>query len=123
MVRAGQKEQIVDFSTLSIVKFGDKDSLGEFLFVNAVQHQTFRTVFFDQGIQVPAYPLGDADIENLDDWLQAHQVEHQQFASLLGLQNPFNMLDADWNNEASFYDWLGTHLTIHEQIAAELGLS
>ena len=113
----------MDFSTLSIVKFGDKDSLGEFLFVNAAQHQTFRDTFFDQGIQVPAYPLGDVDIENLDDWLQAHQVEHQQFASLLGLQNPFNMLDADWNNEESFYDWLATHLTIHEQIAAALGLS
>ena len=113
----------MDFSTLSIVKFGDKDSLGEFLFVNAAQHQTFRDTFFDQGIQVPAYPLGDADIENLDDWLQAHQVEHQSFAGLLGLQNPFNMLDVDWNVEEDFYDWLASHLYIHQQIAAALNLS
>lgn len=113
----------MDFDALSIVKFGDRDSLGEFLFANSVQHQVFRETFFDQGIQVPAYPLGDADIDNLDDWLQAHQVEHQQFASLLGLQNPFNMLDTDWNKEEDFYDWLATHLTIHEQIAASLGIS
>jgi hypothetical protein len=33
------------------------------------------------------------------------------------------MLDADWNNEESFYDWLATHLSIHEQIAAALGLT
>jgi len=113
----------MDFGTLSIVKFGDKDSLGEFLFVNSVQHQVFRETFFAQGIQVPAFPLADADIDNLDDWLLPHQVEHQSFSALLGLENPFNMLDADWNNEESFYDWLATHLSIHEQIAAALGLT
>jgi hypothetical protein len=113
----------VDFATLSIVKFGDRDSLGEFLFVNSVQHQVFRETFFAQGIQVPAFPLADADIDNLDDWLLPHQVEHQSFAALLGLENPFNMLDADWNNEEAFYDWLATHLSIHEQIAAALGLT
>jgi len=113
----------VDFATLSIVKFGDRDSLGEFLFVNSVQHQVFRETFFAQGIQVPAFPLADADIDNLDDWLLPHQVEHQSFAALLGLENPFNMLDADWNNEESFYDWLATHLSIHEQIAVALGLT
>jgi len=113
----------VDFATLSIVKFGDRDSLGEFLFINSVQHQVFRETFFAQGIQVPAFPLADADIDNLDDWLLPHQVEHQSFAALLGLENPFNMLDADWNNEESFYDWLATHLSIHEQIAVALGLT
>ena len=113
----------MDFATLSIVKFGDRDSLGEFLFVNSVQHQVFRETFFAQGIQVPAFPLADADIDNLDDWLLPHQVEHQSFAALLGLENPFNMLDADWNNEESFYDWLATHLSIHEQIAVALGLT
>ena len=113
----------MDFGTLSIVKFGDKDSLGEFLFVNSVQHQVFRETFFAQGIRVPAFPLADADIDNLDDWLLPHQVEHQSFAALLGLENPFNMLDADWNNEESFYDWLATHLSIHEQIAVALGLT
>lgn len=113
----------MDFATLSIVKFGDRDSLGEFLFINSVQHQVFRETFFAQGIQVPAFPLADADIDNLDDWLLPHQVEHQSFAALLGLENPFNMLDADWNNEESFYDWLATHLSIHEQIAVALGLT
>lgn len=113
----------MDFDSLSIVKFGDKDSLGEFLFANGVQHQVFRETFMNAGTLVPAYPLSDADIDNLDDWLLAHQAEHQQFAALLGLENPFNMLDTDWNNEESFYDWLATHLYTHEQIAAAMGLS
>ena len=39
----------------------------------------------------------------------AHQVEHQAFASLLGLENPFNLLDTDWNVESDFYDWLNQH--------------
>ena len=113
----------MDFDTLSIVEFGDKEGLQRFLFENSIQHQLFRDTFFDQGLQVPAYPLYEADPDNLDDWLQAHQVEHQFFAAQLGLSNPFNMLDADFGKQDDFYDWLGQHLTIHEQIAEALGLN
>ena len=108
--------------TLSIVKFGDFDSLGEFLFENGVQHKLFQEQFMDNGISVPIYPIIDVDINNLDDWLLAHQVEHQAFASLLGLNNPFNLLDVDFNNEEDFYDWIASHLFIHQQIAAALGV-
>ena len=106
----------MNFETLSIVKFGDVDSLGEFLFENAQQHKYFQETFMDLGINVPVYPLADANPDNLDDWLLAHQVEHQAFAGLLGLNNPFNMLDVDFNNESEFYDWIASHLYIHEQI-------
>lgn len=113
----------MDFDTLSIVKFGDKDSLGLFLFENGLQHKLFQETFMDQGIAVPVYPITDANIDNLDDWLEAHQVEHQAFAALLDLNNPFNLLDTDWNKEEDFYDWIASHLYIHEQIAAALNLS
>lgn len=113
----------MDMATLSIVKFGDVDSLGEFLFENGVQHQLFRETFMDKGIKVPAYPITDVNIDNLDDWLLPHQDEHQAFASLLGLNNPFNMLDVDFNKEDDFYDWIASHLFIHQQIAAALNLS
>lgn len=113
----------MNFDTLSIVKFGDVDSLGEFLFENGIQHKLFQETFMDQGISVPIYPIIDANTDNLDDWLLAHQVEHQAFSGLLGLNNPFNMLDVDFNNESDFYDWIASHLYIHEQIAAALNLS
>ena len=112
----------MDWDSLSYVKFGDKDSLGVFLFENGIQHQRFRDIFHAKGIQVPAYPITDAATENLDDWLLAHQDEHQSFANLLQLDNPFNMLDVNFQDESDFYDWLGTHLTIHQEIAATLGL-
>jgi len=108
---------------LSYVKFGDKESLGAFLFENGLQHRLFQQTFMDSGISVPIYPIMDAETDNLDDWLQAHQVEHQAYAALLGLDNPFNMLDVDFNNETDFYDWIATHLYTHEQIAASLGLT
>jgi hypothetical protein len=111
----------MDFETLSIVKFGDVDSLGEFLFENGTQHKLFQETFMDQGISVPVYPITDASVDNLDDWLLAHQVEHQAFATLLNLNNPFNLLDVDFNNEEDFYDWIASHLSIHQQIAAGLG--
>ena len=112
----------MDMDTLSMVEFGNNESLGEFLFENGLQHKLFQEVFMDSGITVPIYPIIDAETSNLDDWLLAHQVEHQAFAGLLGLNNPFNMLDVDFNNESDFYDWLASHQYIHEQIVAQLGL-
>jgi hypothetical protein len=112
----------MNMSTLSSVEYGNDESLGEFLFENGLQHKLFQETFMDSGISVPVYPIMDAQTDNLDDWLLAHQVEHQSFAGLLGLNNPFNMLDVDFNNESDFYDWLASHLYIHEQIAASLGL-
>ena len=112
----------MNMEVLSIVKFGDAESLGEFLFENGVQHYLFWEQLTDSGFTYPKYPITDADINNLDDWLLAHQEEHQALAAYLGLSNPFNMLDVDFNKEQDFYDWLGTHLTIHEQIAQSLGL-
>lgn len=113
----------MNFETLSIVKFGDVDSLGEFLFENGTQHKLFQQTFQRSGINVPIFPITDANTDNLDDWLLAHQVEHQSFARLLNLNNPFNMLDVDFNNESDFYDWIASHLYIHQQIAAALGIS
>jgi hypothetical protein len=113
----------MNFNSLSIVEFGDRDSLGEMLFENGLQHQLFRDTLFRKGVPVPAYPLFDADPDNLDDWLLAHQVEHQLFARVLNLGNPFNLLDVNWNKEDQFYDWISNHLTIHQQIAAGLGLN
>lgn len=109
--------------TLSIVKFGDVDSLGEFLFENGTQHKLFQQTLQRQGVNVPIFPITDADTNNLDDWLLAHQVEHQAFAKILNLNNPFNMLDVDFNNESDFYDWIASHLYIHQQIAAKLNVT
>ena len=112
----------MDFDSLSTVEYGHDEALQVFLFENGLQHKLFQEVFMDSGLSVPIYPLMDAEIKNLDDWLLAHQVEHQAFAGLLGLNNPFNMLDVDFNNESDFYDWVASHLYIHQQIAASLGL-
>ena len=89
---------------------------------NGIQHQAFAERLIDLGFTVPRYPLIDADVEDLDDWLAIHQIEHQAFATILDLDNPFNLLDADWNKEDDFYDWLASHLYIHEQIVSSLGL-
>lgn len=112
----------MNMDSLSAVEYGNDESLQGFLFENGLQHKLFQETLMDAGISVPVYPLMDAQISNLDDWLLAHQVEHQAYAGLLGLNNPFNMLDVDFNNESDFYDWLASHLYIHEQIVSSLGL-
>ena len=112
----------MNFDDLSTVEFGDVDGLGRMLFENGLQHQLFYEILADSGIAVPKYPITDADTRQLDDWLFVHNQEHQSFATILNLDNPFQLLDADWNVEDDFYDWLGVHLTIHKQIAARLGV-
>ena len=112
----------MNMDTLSIVKWGDVESLGEFLFEIGIQHQVFWETMTDKGQTYDKYPITDALPENLDDWLLAHQQEHQALSAYLGLSNPFNMLDVDFNKETDFYDWIGTHLTIHELISSSLGL-
>lgn len=113
----------MNFETLSYVQFGDRDGLGEFMFENGVQHQLFYEILADRGIAIIKYPITDADPANLDDWLFVHNQEHEALASQLGLDNPFQLIDADWNVENDFYDWIGVHQTIHQQIAAALGVS
>lgn len=114
----------MDFSILADVRFGSVPSLYPFLFENGLQHQLFRDTLYRKGVSnVPSYPLIDLDPDNLDDWLLAHENEHQFFAAKLHLSNPFNMLDVDWNDQDSFYDWVATHLLAHEQIASSLNLS
>lgn len=113
----------MNMDTLSNVKFGDVDSLQEMLFENAQQHKLFWETLTDEGLTIPAFPITEANPDNLDDWLQIHQVEHQAFAAALNLDNPFNLLDTDWNVEADFYDWLQSHLYIHQLIAAQLGFN
>jgi hypothetical protein len=112
----------MDMSALSSAEFGNVESLNAMLFENGMQHQLFRDTVFRLGQSVPAYPLMEADVDNLDDWLIAHQDEHQAYASLLGLNNPFNLLDVDWNDQDQFYDWISSHLFIHETIASALGV-
>jgi hypothetical protein len=112
----------MNFDALSMVKFGDVDSLKAFIFENGVQHKTFAETLADQGTLITRFPIMDADPSDLEDWLLAHQVEHQGFAAALGLSNPINLLDSNWNHEADFYDWISTHLSIHIQINEALGL-
>jgi len=112
----------VNMDVLSYVKFGDKDGLAEMLFENGVQHRLFHQIITDTGVTYPKYPITDANPENLDDWLFVHNQEHESLASILILDNPFQLLDADWKVEDDFYDWLGVHLSIHEQIASALGV-
>ena len=107
---------------LSYVEFGDVDGLGVMLFENGVQHRLFYEQLADKGILIPQYPLIDADPDNLDDWLFVHNQEHERLASQLNLDNPFQLINADWNVEDDFYDWIGVHLSIHQQIVKVLNL-
>lgn len=105
-----------------MVRHGDVDSLKAFILENGIQHKTFAETLMDSGTVIARFPLMDADPNDLEDWLLAHQVEHQALSAVLNLSNPVNLMDTNWNDESSFYDWISTHLSLHEQILVALGL-
>ena len=97
----------MDFDALSTVEYGNDDALQVFLFENGLQHKLFQEVFMDSGFSVPIYPLMDAEIKNLDDWLLAHQVEHQYFDRWihdLGKTDWFAATGENQNRQKSTYD-------------------
>jgi hypothetical protein len=112
----------MNMDNLSYVEFGDVDGLGVMLFENGIQHKLFYEQLADKGILIPQYPIIDAEPDNLDDWLFVHNQEHERLASQLNLDNPFQLINADWQVEDDFYDWIGVHLSIHQQIVKVLGL-
>lgn len=113
----------MNMNDLSSVQWNDTQGLQVFLMENALQHALFRTTFAKQGLITPSYNLFDLQIENTDDWMLPHQNEHQAYAEILGLDNPINLLDMNWNDEEQFYDWIADHYFIHTAIASELGLT
>ena len=112
----------MDMDAISLVRHGDIDSLQGFALENGLQHQLFYDTLADNGVQLPKFPLIDINPNDVEDWLLAHQVEHQAISAQLELSNPVNLLDSNWNDESSFYDWISTHLSLHQQIVAALGL-
>lgn len=110
-------------SALTVVTFGDQDGLREMLWENSQQHDLYRQVIGQRfSRSIPAYPIADADFNNLDDWLLIHFQVHQAEDRALGLSSPFNLLDVDWNKEADFYEWLSSHADAMQQRANALGL-
>ena len=117
-----QTRSNMNLDNLSNVVFGDADGLREMIFENAQQHRTFYIQLLDQDIVIPQYPLADADLDDLDDWLWSHYQEHEVLANRLSLENPFDLFDTDWNQEDDFYEWLQGHLSVHQSIINRLGL-
>jgi hypothetical protein len=112
----------MNMDAISLVRHGDTDSLQAFALENGLQHQLFADTLADLDIRIPKFPIIDINPNDIEDWLLAHQVEHQAISAELGLSNPVNLLDSNWNDEDSFYDWIGTHLSLHQQIVVALGL-
>ena len=93
----------MNMDALSLVRHGDTDSLQAFALENGLQHQLFADTLADLDIRIPKFPIIDINPNDIEDWLLAHQVEHQAISAELGLSNPVNLLDANWNDEESFY--------------------
>jgi hypothetical protein len=108
---------------LNTPDMGNLPSVFEWSFSNQAQHlaivqQSF--VKFNQ--QLTLYPLDPFPVGNVTGWLQLHQQAHNDFASVLNIEN-FDLSSVDFRNKDQLDAWVRLHFDMHQQAAQILGLN
>jgi hypothetical protein len=111
----------MNFILFSDMKYGDEDSMRDFLFHNSLSHKAVAEKFIAGGMTALTYPLDD--IGDLQDWLTTHAMVHQRELSNLGATEVFHILDdTDWSDEHTFRNWHFMHALLHQQVDQALGI-
>ena len=79
-----------------------------------------RIIFQLTGTLLDEYVLDPFDPADPGDWLQNHQVMHQQMDAILGIAG-YNLLVVDMTDEAQFAAWVALNADEHFKAANILG--
>lgn len=99
----------------------DDRQLARWTFLHMVLHR-------DQILQVkrafnlilPEFVLDPMDLRPQGIWFQQHQVMHDNMDQVLNVQQ-FNLIDVDWESDASRIGWIQGHAQLHQSEAIVLG--
>ncbi|MBA0084031.1 MAG: hypothetical protein HRJ53_03460 [Acidobacteria bacterium Pan2503] len=125
-------------------EFGDADAVRQFVVAHYFTHEAEATALAAQfgrspgtfnvsGMNIVDEWIGvmDGTIEEtpraLNDWLEAHNDNHQSMAEIMGtsvanITGPVDLSIADFSNAEQLYEWLTLHQQMHqfEQVALKL---
>ena len=68
------------------------------------------------GVQLASYVLDPIDPNNSEAWLYQHQLMHQAFDALLGIEG-YDLLDVDLKDSNQFAGWIFLNGSEHYQAA------
>ncbi len=94
-------------------------------FANAASHRDIiRRVQETKGVLLEEHPLwfNPDDAAGFNDFLNAHQDMHNDFAVALGLAS-YNLSELDWSDEDARAQWVMAHAQMHIAASALLGVS
>ena len=111
----------MDISLFNNSDFKNKDVRQDFLLINSLSHTQTAKVLDAMGHGMDSFPLQSLGDEK--DWLETHNLVHQQELAYLGLKDMPNMADVDMNDSALWYDWLLQHSLIHQYTNLALGIT
>lgn len=92
-------------------------------FVHAAHHVDIVRLIYqtNNSLVLQSYMLDPFDPNNMDVWLDQHQVMHQQMDAVLGIAG-FNLSEVDWQDQNQRAAWISLNAQEHYQAGAKLGL-
>lgn len=110
----------MNLSPSADVMFGDEVAFKAFLKDHWLAHEGLLQASEDAGLTVENYPL--ADFDRQVEWLQRHNLIHQQLAQQWLISAPPDLENWDLTQEDDFYDWMQSHAQEHVRISLTVGI-
>lgn len=102
--------------------FGNEQEYRDFLLYHQLDHDLIYQSIIGSGLQFQKYPLMDARYPTDTDWLNNHQLEHQEIYDVLGLSGLPDLSSVDFTKQDQFEAWHDLHRDVHTLINNTLGI-
>lgn len=90
--------------------------------IHATHHRDIARLIFQLfEVNLEQSVLDPFDLNDTGDWLQNHQIMHQEMDAILGISG-YNLLAVDMTNERQFANWVFLNADEHFKAANILGL-
>jgi hypothetical protein len=92
---------------------GTPEELSRWSFSHAVHHRDINdTIFKLSGFQIFEFLMDPISVDNIDNWLQSHQLMHQQMDEILGIVG-YDLYDVDWQDQSQLAGWIFLNANEH----------
>lgn len=100
----------------------DPATLAQWSLSHATHHRDIaRRILELENIAVTEYTIDPFNMENLANWLQLHQIMHNNQNAVLGIAGN-NLSQVEWTDEGQLANWIGLHFREHLAASEILGV-
>lgn len=100
----------------------DDVELEEWTFVHMANHRDIiQAIRRQTGIELVEYVLDPLNLTAFEDWVYQHQIMHQQFNGVLGIQG-FDLTEVNFADKSTLASWIQLNGNEHYQACNALGI-